>query len=76
MKIFVPKETFPGEKRAGIIPQSVQKLTGRGAEITVEAGDRYGRRVQRRSTTRRRGAQVTADRAAAFGAADIVMAHP
>ena len=38
MRIAVPKETWPGELRAALVPQSVKKLTGLGFDIMVEAG--------------------------------------
>ena len=38
MKIFVPKETWPGETRVPLIPDTVKKLAGLGAEVEVEAG--------------------------------------
>ena len=38
MLIGVPKETWPGELRAALVPQSVKKLIGQGFEITVESG--------------------------------------
>ncbi|MDA0990889.1 MAG: NAD(P)(+) transhydrogenase (Re/Si-specific) subunit alpha, partial [Verrucomicrobia bacterium] len=38
MKIFVPKETAVGETRVPVIPDSVKKLVGLGAEVEVESG--------------------------------------
>lgn len=38
MKIFVPRETFPGESRAALIPATVKKLVGLGAQIAIEPG--------------------------------------
>lgn len=38
MLIFVPRETFPGERRVPVIPPTVQKLVSRGAEVTIEQG--------------------------------------
>ena len=38
MKIVVPKETYPGEKRVPLIPATVADLTKRGAEVVVEIG--------------------------------------
>lgn len=36
MNIGIPKETYPNETRAGLIPATVQKLVKKGVEVTVE----------------------------------------
>jgi NAD(P) transhydrogenase subunit alpha len=36
MRIGVPKETFPGERRVALVPEVVSRLTGSGFEILVE----------------------------------------
>jgi len=72
MKIAVPKETFPGETRAGIIPQSVEKLAARGAEIAVEAGLGVAAGYAD-AAYEKAGAQVVADRAALLSQADMVL---
>jgi len=38
VKIAVPKETAPGERRVALIPDTVGRLTGAGLEVAVEAG--------------------------------------
>ena len=38
MRIGVPKETWPGELRAALVPAGVKKLTGLGFAITIETG--------------------------------------
>ncbi len=38
MKIFVPKETTPGEFRVAMIPSVVRKFTQNGFEVEVESG--------------------------------------
>ncbi|MDP6376060.1 MAG: Re/Si-specific NAD(P)(+) transhydrogenase subunit alpha [Pseudomonadales bacterium] len=38
MLIGVPKETWLGELRAALVPQSVKKLVGAGFEVSVERG--------------------------------------
>ena len=37
MRIGVPKETAEGERRVALVPEVVQKLTGAGHEVIVEA---------------------------------------
>ncbi len=36
--VGVPKETYPGETRVGLVPAMVQQLTKTGAKVVVEAG--------------------------------------
>ena len=38
MKVGIPKETFPGEKRVAISPASLPSLTKSGIEVLVESG--------------------------------------
>jgi NAD(P) transhydrogenase subunit alpha len=38
VKVGVPKETAPGERRVALVPEIVKKLTDTGFEIAVEAG--------------------------------------
>jgi NAD(P) transhydrogenase subunit alpha len=38
MRIGVPKETAPGERRVALVPESGKKLRQAGYEIAVEAG--------------------------------------
>src|ERR1051325_7971602 len=37
MNVSVPKETAAGERRVALVPEVVQRLTGEGLEVTVEA---------------------------------------
>jgi proton-translocating NAD(P)+ transhydrogenase subunit alpha len=38
MRVGVPKETSPGERRVALVPELVPKLTGLGLEVSVQAG--------------------------------------
>jgi H+-translocating NAD(P) transhydrogenase subunit alpha len=38
VKVAVPKETAPGERRVALVPEIVKKLTSAGFEIAVETG--------------------------------------
>ncbi len=38
MKIGVPKETFPGERRVALVPVSAGVLIKAGCEVVVETG--------------------------------------
>jgi len=71
MKIGVPKETFPGERRVAVIPDSVAAMIKAGHEVTIESGagaeagfldDQY----------RDKGATVAADRAEVFSNAELL----
>ena len=44
MRVAVPKETAPGERRVALVPETVSKLTGAGFDVRVErgAGDSAG----------------------------------
>ena len=38
MRIAVPRETWPGERRAGLVPDSARKLVDLGFDVMVETG--------------------------------------
>lgn len=38
MKIAVPKETRPGERRVALVPESCKKLVQAGYAVAVQAG--------------------------------------
>src|SRR5208283_452551 len=38
MRIAVPKETLPGERRVALVPESCKKLVGKGIAVAVESG--------------------------------------
>jgi H+-translocating NAD(P) transhydrogenase subunit alpha len=38
MRIGVPQETAPGERRVALVPESCKKLKQAGYEISIEAG--------------------------------------
>ena len=40
MRIGVPKETAPGERRVALVPESCKKLVTAGHEIGIEPGTR------------------------------------
>lgn len=42
MKIFVPKERNPGEKRVALVPDVISKLTRAGFEVVIESGAGLG----------------------------------
>ena len=38
MKVGVPRETAPGERRVALVPETVARLAGGGHEVAVERG--------------------------------------
>lgn len=71
MKIGVPRETFPGESRVALIPDSATALAKSGHELMIEAGagDAAGYTDE---AYKKHGATVAADRASLFGSADAI----
>ncbi len=71
MKVGVPRETAPGERRVALVPDIVQKLVSEGLEVVIEtgAGERAGLPD---SEYRGAGAQVSGDAAAVY-ASDVVV---
>src|SRR5439155_26173790 len=72
MRIFVPKEMAPGEKRAPLVPETAKKLVALGAEVDVETG--IGASIHRGDGEyETAGAQIIADRVAGLNKADAVL---
>jgi NAD(P) transhydrogenase subunit alpha len=72
MKIAVPKEILPGERRVALTPDAAGRLVKAGHEVLVEAGAGTPAYFGDAAYTAA-GAQVVADTAALFGAGDIVL---
>jgi len=72
MRIAVPREAAPGERRVALVPESSKKLIQAGYEIAIEsgAGDEAGFAD---SAYREVGAVVEPDRAALVGSADMLL---
>src|SRR2546423_11912794 len=70
MKVGVPRETVPGERRVALIPEAVGKLTKAGTEVVVESGAGLGSGHDDEAY-RKAGASI-ADRNAAFGGDRVV----
>ena len=72
MRIAVPRETWPGESRAALVPGSCRKLVGLGFNVMVEngLGEAAGLRD---SAYRDAGADVVADIDSAVVASDVVV---
>jgi NAD(P) transhydrogenase subunit alpha len=72
MRIGVPKETAPGERRVALVPESCKKLKQAGYDIAVErgAGEAAG---YPDDGYREIGVALEPDAAAMLGAADILL---
>ncbi len=72
MRIAIPKETHPGEKRVPIAPDHAKKLCAMGAEVVVESGMGVGSGFADTEYTAA-GATITADRNELFRSADLLL---
>ncbi len=72
MIVGVPRESYPGERRVALVPAVIPGLLKAGLKVIVEsgAGTEAGYPDAEYSA---RGAQVLPERAAVFGAADIIV---
>ncbi len=72
MRIFVPKETHPGENRVPLIPATVKKIVDRGGEVVVESGMGLPSHHSDEAYTDA-GAKVTLDRETALSEENLVL---
>jgi H+-translocating NAD(P) transhydrogenase subunit alpha len=72
MHIGVPRETWPGERRVALVPESCKKLIQAGYTVSIEAG--AGERAGYiDSSYREAGAGLETDPAGLLGSADLVL---
>jgi proton-translocating NAD(P)+ transhydrogenase subunit alpha len=71
MRIGVPKETTPGERRVALVPEVVGKLTARGVDVLVQSGAGAGALLPDDAFTEA-GAQLT-DETAEVWSSDVVV---
>ena len=72
MIIGVPKETYPGERRVGLVPMVVPSFAKAGFEVVVEAGAGLEAGYPD-SQYVEKGAKIAASRVALFDQADILL---
>jgi NAD(P) transhydrogenase subunit alpha len=72
MRIGVPKETAPGERRVALVPESCKKLKQAGYEIAIEAGAGVSAGYPD-DAYREVGAALEPDPATVLGAADVAL---
>ncbi|AWB07603.1 Re/Si-specific NAD(P)(+) transhydrogenase subunit alpha (plasmid) [Azospirillum humicireducens] len=72
MKIAIPRERRPGERRVAASPETVKKLKTLGLDVVVESGAGLGSSITD-SAFEAAGAAIAADAASALADADIVL---
>ncbi|MEM1434791.1 MAG: Re/Si-specific NAD(P)(+) transhydrogenase subunit alpha [Pseudomonadota bacterium] len=72
MQIGVPKETWPGEHRCAISPQTAKKLVKAGWQVTAEAGVGESSGFTD-AEFQEAGASISPDHGAVLGASDVIL---
>ena len=72
MKIAVPREIAPGERRVALIPDAVATLVKAGLEVLVQAGAGAGA-FHDDAAFEKAGARIVSDGASLYGQADVVV---
>jgi len=72
MRIAVPRETAPGERRVALVPESIKKLVAAGYEIAVQAGAGEAAGLADQAY-REAGATIEADPALLVQSADLLL---
>lgn len=72
MKVGVPRESYPGERRVALVPSVIPSLAKAGLEVVLEAGAGSEAGYPDADYSAK-GATIVADRAAVFRSADIVL---
>ncbi len=72
MKICIPKERRPSERRVAATPDTVKKLLELGAELVVESSAGTGASISDEAF-KDAGAEITSDIKSSLGTADIVL---
>jgi NAD(P) transhydrogenase subunit alpha len=75
MRVGVPKETAPGERRVALVPEVVRKLAGRKVEVVVQAGAGEAALIPDEAFAEA-GAKVTQDAGEVWGADVVVKVAP
>jgi NAD(P) transhydrogenase subunit alpha len=70
--VGVPKESYPGERRVGLVPMVVPNLMKVGLEVLIEAGAGEQAGYPDKFYVEK-GAKIARDRVSVFAAADVVV---
>ncbi len=71
MRIGVPKEVSEGERRVGLVPETVGRLVKEGFEVVVEAG--AGRDYDLDAAYEEAGAEVVGEASDVYGGSDLIV---
>ena len=71
MKIGVPKEIVEGERRVGLVPETVGRLVKQGYEVVVETG--AGRGYNLDENYEEAGAEIASGSEEVYSEADIIV---
>ena len=71
MKIGVPKEVLEGERRGGLVPETVARLLKDGFEVVVESG--AGRDYNLDENYEEAGAGVVGEASEVYGGSDLIV---
>jgi proton-translocating NAD(P)+ transhydrogenase subunit alpha len=71
VRIGVPKEVLEGERRVGLVPETVARLLKEGFEVVVESG--AGRDYNLDANYEEAGAEVVGEAAEIYGGADLIV---
>ncbi len=71
MKVGVPRETYPGDRRVALVPQSLPALKKAGVELVVESGAGAGA-GHPDAAYQEKGARIVPDAGAVFSDADFI----
>ncbi|HEX3354318.1 MAG TPA: Re/Si-specific NAD(P)(+) transhydrogenase subunit alpha [Terriglobales bacterium] len=72
MIVGVPRESYPGERRVGLVPMVVPSLVKAGVEVVIETGAGMEAGYPDQQYVEK-GAKILPERGAVFGAADVVV---
>jgi NAD(P) transhydrogenase subunit alpha len=72
MKIAVPKELWPGERRVALVPETCKRLIGKGIEVAVESGAGLSAFFSD-DAYRQVGAEISSDVGALLSGAELVL---
>ncbi len=72
MIVGVPKESYPGERRVGLVPMVVPNLAKAGLEVVVESGAGEQAGYPDKFYVEK-GAKIAPDRATVFAGSDIIV---
>jgi H+-translocating NAD(P) transhydrogenase subunit alpha len=70
--VGVPKESYPGERRVGLVPMVVPSLAKAGLDVVIEAGAGVDAGYPDAHYIEK-GAKIVPDRAAVFGVSEVVV---